>query len=61
MQPTNYKREKTEHANIGQKRVGIPHNVDFRAKYITRDEEVHSLKMQGSIHQKDVTILSFHH
>jgi hypothetical protein len=36
----------------------ISNKVDFRAKKITSDKEIHHIVIKESIHQKDIMILS---
>ena len=52
------------HANGWQKKAGvaihISDNLDFKIKNVTRDEEGHYIKIKGSIHQEDLTVVNIY-
>ena len=50
------------HANGSQKKAGvailISDKLDFKSKAVTRDEELHYIRIIGSIHQEELTIIN---
>ena len=51
------------HANGQQKKarvaILVSENLDFKIKTVSRNAEEHYIKIKGSIHQEDLTIVKF--
>ena len=56
--------KKIFHANGNQKRAGvailISDKIDFNIKTVTRDKEGHYIMIEGSIQEKDITIVNIY-
>ena len=56
--------KKIFHANGNQKKAGvailISDKIDFKIKNVTRDKEGHYIMIQGSIQEKDTTIVNIY-
>ena len=52
------------HANGQQKQAGvailISDNLDFKIKTVSRDSEGHYIRIKGSIHQEDLTVVNIY-
>ena len=56
--------KKIFHANGNQKKAGmailISDKIDFKIKNVTRHKEEHYIKIKGSIHEEDITIINIY-
>ena len=52
------------HANGNLKKAGvailISDKIDFKIKNVTRDKEVHYIRIKGSIQQEDITVINIY-
>ena len=52
------------HANENQKKAGvailISNKIDLKVKNITRDKEGHSIMIEGSVQEEDLTIVNIY-